>query len=188
MNTRDLLDIIYQDAIATGWSDMKTKPPLLTLLRKVYVLKRNKPGFASVFWLRVNQLFTGKNWRGHYRLKIWRFYRFSNDISELAEIGPGFFLPHPIDVTIGSRVIIGNNVTVYNGVTLGAKGKGPERGGMPRIGNNVTIYTGAKVIGAITIGDNAEIGAGAVCVKDVPADSVMYGIPPNVTIKPNTVA
>ena len=177
---------VYKDAVATEWCKMPPNPPLRTLIYTALVLAKNRPGFASVFWLRINQLFTRNNWRGHFRLKIWRFYRFSNDISDLADIGPGFFLPHPIDVTIGSRVVIGSNVTVYNGVTLGAKGKGSARGGMPRVGNNVTIYTGAKIIGDITIGDGSEIGAGAVCVRDVPANSVMYGIPPNVTIRPNS--
>ncbi len=128
---------VQRDALATGWCTIPADTRLTALIYKVLVLAKNKPGFASVFWLRVNQLFSRRGWRGHYRLKIWRFYRFANDISEMAEIGPGFFLPHPIDVTIGSRVKIGERVTIYNGVTLGVKGVGSQSGGMPHIGNDV---------------------------------------------------
>ena len=86
-------------------------------------------------------------------------------------------------MTIGSAVTIGKNVTIYNGVTLGSKHFGGDAG-MPQLGDNVVVYTGAKLLGAIHIGDNSEIGALALCNKDVPPNNVMYGIPPNVTIKP----
>lgn len=107
-------------------------------------------------------------------------YRFANDISPYAEIGPGLFLPHPTDVTIGASASIGKNVTIYNGVTI----VGIETPHMPRLGDHVTVYSGAKIIKAVHIGDNAVIGALTLCNKDVPPNNVMYGIPPNVTIKP----
>lgn len=110
---------------------------------------------------------------------MWRQYRFANDISPYADIGPGLLLPHPVDVTIGASVKIGKNATIYNGVTL----VGTLDEGLPQLGDNVIVYTGAKVIKPIRIGDNSVIGALALCNHDVPPQSVMYGIPPNVTIK-----
>jgi serine O-acetyltransferase len=139
-----------------------------------------------VFWLRVNELFVKKGWRGSFRLRVWRFYRFANEISEYADIGPGLQLPHPIDVTIGSAVKIGKNATIYNGVTLGSKHHNGDTQ-MPHLSDNVIIYTGAKIFGNVAIGDNSEIGALALCTKHVPPNSVMYGIPPNVTIKTKVV-
>jgi serine O-acetyltransferase len=111
---------------------------------------------------------------------MWRQYRFASDISPYAEIGPGLLLPHPSDVVVGSTSKIGRNATLYNGVTLGSKRSGDKD--MPTLGDNVIVYTGAKIIGPLHIGDNSVIGALALCIKDVPPDSVMYGIPPNVTI------
>jgi serine O-acetyltransferase len=83
--------------------------------------------------------------------------------------------------------VIGSNVTLYNGVTLGSKRAG-EAYEMPTLGNNVTVYTGAKLFGGVRIGESVEIGALSLCTKDVPAHSVMYGIPPNVTVKPRSRA
>ena len=88
-------------------------------------------------------------------------------------------LPHFVDVTIGASVVIGENATIYNGVTI----IGVEESGLPHLGDNVTIFTGAKIVAPVTIGDNVVIGALSLLNKDVPANHVMYGIPPNVTIK-----
>jgi serine O-acetyltransferase len=175
-------ETVYADAAAAG-HPINTQTSALKRLLQVRRVLRMRPGFASVFWLRVNQLAARKGWRGSFRLRIWRHYKFANDISEYAHIGPGLFLPHPIDVTIGSAVRIGNNAIIYNGVTLGSKRVGDHSNAMPTLGDGVIVYTGAKLIGGITVGNNVEIGALALCVKDVPSNSVMYGIPPNVTVK-----
>jgi serine O-acetyltransferase len=83
-------------------------------------------------------------------------------------------------VVIGETTVIGDNVTLFQGVTLGGTGK--EKGKRhPNIGNNVVIGTGAKVLGNITIGDNSYIGANAVVIKDVPANSTVVGVPGRVT-------
>lgn len=93
-----------------------------------------------------------------------------------ARIGNGLFIDHGMGVVIGETAVIGNNVTLYQGVTLGGTGK--ERGKRhPTIGNNVVIGAGAKVLGNITIGDNGNIGANAVVVRDVPPDSTVVGVP-----------
>ncbi|MCG0238232.1 MAG: serine O-acetyltransferase [Firmicutes bacterium] len=93
-----------------------------------------------------------------------------------AKIGEGVFIDHGAGVVIGETAEIGDNVTIYQGVTLGGTGK--EKGKRhPTIGNNVVIGTGARILGAITIGDNCKIGAGAVVLRDVPPNCTVVGNP-----------
>ena len=97
-----------------------------------------------------------------------------------AKIGKGLFIDHGIGVVIGETSIIGDNVLLYQGVTLG--GTGLEKGKRhPTIGNNVVIGAGAKILGNITIGDNSYIGANAVVIKDVPSNSTVVGVPGRIT-------
>ncbi|MDD5167098.1 MAG: serine O-acetyltransferase [Candidatus Omnitrophica bacterium] len=97
-----------------------------------------------------------------------------------AKIGKRFFIDHGMGVVIGETSIIGDDVLLYQGVTLGGTGlaKGKRH---PTIGNNVVVGTGAKVLGDITVGDNSYIGANAVVIKDVPANSTVVGVPGRVT-------
>jgi serine O-acetyltransferase len=93
-----------------------------------------------------------------------------------AQIGKKLFIDHGMGVVIGETTIIGDNVTLFQGVTLGGTGK--ERGKRhPTIGNNVVISAGAKVLGSITIGNNVIIGAGAVVINSVPDDCTVVGVP-----------
>lgn len=93
-----------------------------------------------------------------------------------AVIGPGFFIDHGMGVVIGETAEIGADVTLYHGVTLG--GTSLEKGKRhPTIGDRVVIGAGAKVLGAISIGDDSRIGANAVVVRSVPANSVVVGVP-----------
>jgi len=113
---------------------------------------------------------------------ISQFARFLTgiEIHPGATIGNGFFIDHGTGVVIGETTVIGDNVTLFQGVTLGGTGK--ERGKRhPNIGNNVVVGTGAKVLGNITIGDNSYIGANAVVIKDVPANSTVVGVPGRIT-------
>jgi serine O-acetyltransferase len=97
-----------------------------------------------------------------------------------AQIGKRFFIDHGMGVVIGETAIVGDDVLLYQGVTLG--GTGLERGKRhPTIGNNVVIGGGAKVLGNIIIGDNSYIGANAVVIKDVPPNSTIVGVPGRVT-------
>ena len=97
-----------------------------------------------------------------------------------ATIGRRFFIDHGMGVVIGETTIIGNDVLLYQGATLG--GTGLEKGKRhPTIGNNVVIGTGAQVLGNITIGDNSYIGANAVVIKDVPPNSTVVGVPGRIT-------
>ncbi len=102
------------------------------------------------------------------------------EIHPAAHIGRGLFIDHGMGVVIGETAVIGDNVTLFQGVTLGGTGK--ERGKRhPTIGNNVVIGAGAKILGNITIGANSMIGANAVVVRDVPEHSTVVGVPGRVT-------
>jgi len=99
-----------------------------------------------------------------------------------AKIGRRFFIDHGMGVVIGETCEIGDNVTIYQGVTLGGTGK--EKGKRhPTVEDNVLISTGAKVLGSITIGKNSKVGAGSVVLKDVPPNSTVVGIPGRVVMQ-----
>lgn len=103
-----------------------------------------------------------------------------------ARIGKGFFIDHGNGVIIGETTIIGNNVTLYQGVTLGGTGK--EHGKRhPTIGDNVMISAGAKVLGSFTIGENSKIGAGSVVLSEVPPNSTVVGVPGRVVKRNNQI-
>ena len=113
--------------------------------------------------------------------QISRFFT-GIEIHPGAVIGKRFFIDHGMGVVIGETCEIGDNVSVYQGVTLGGTGK--EKGKRhPTIKNNVLIATGAKVLGSITVGENSKIGAGSVVLKEVPANSTVVGIPGKVVIQ-----
>lgn len=99
-----------------------------------------------------------------------------------AKIGRRLFIDHGMGVVIGETCEIGDNVTIYQGVTLGGTGK--EKGKRhPTVKDNALIATGAKVLGSITIGENSKIGGGSVVLKDVPPNSTVVGVPGRVVIQ-----
>ena len=126
--------------------------------------------------------------KGHYLLarKIMQkgADKMGIDIHPGATIGNNFFIDHGIGVIIGETAIIGDNCTIYQGVTLGGTGKQTGKR-HPTIGNNVMISAGAKVLGNITIGDNTKIGAGSVVLKDIPENSTVVGVPGRVVKRNN---
>lgn len=128
------------------------------------------------------------NYRKAHRLflkgKIFRARKISQktarktgiEIHPAAQIGKGLFIDHGHGVVIGETSIIGDNVTLYQGVTLGGTGK--EQGKRhPTIGNNVMIGAGAKVLGSFTIGDNSKVAAGSVVLEEVPPNCTVVGVP-----------
>jgi serine O-acetyltransferase len=113
--------------------------------------------------------------------QISRFFT-GIEIHPGAKIGRRFFIDHGMGVVIGETCEIGDNVTVYQGVTLGGTGK--EKGKRhPTIKDNVLIAAGAKVLGSITIGENSKIGAGSVVLHDVPPNSTVVGIPGRIVVQ-----
>lgn len=128
------------------------------------------------------------NYRISHKLYTMKMFFIARVISQIArgitgieihpgaEIGRGFFIDHGMGVVVGETTIIGDNVTLYHGVTLGGTGK--DKGKRhPTIGNNVVIGAGAKILGPIYIGDNSKIGANTVVLKDIPNDATVVGIP-----------
>jgi serine O-acetyltransferase len=124
--------------------------------------------------------------REYYTLArfISQFARFLTgiEIHPGATIGRRLFIDHGAGVVIGETAEIGDDVTIYQGVTLGGTGK--EKGKRhPTVGNNVMIASGAKVLGSITVGENSKIGAGSVVLKPVPPNSTVVGVPGRVVIQ-----
>jgi len=98
------------------------------------------------------------------------------EIHPAARLGPGLFIDHGMGVVIGETTEVGENVTIYQGVTLG--GTSLERKKRhPTIGDNVVIGAGAKILGPFTVGDNSKIGSSSVVVNEVPPNSVVVGVP-----------
>ncbi|MGA9290248.1 MAG: serine O-acetyltransferase [Anaerobacillus sp.] len=113
--------------------------------------------------------------------QISRFFT-GIEIHPGATIGERCFIDHGMGVVIGETCEIGNNVTLFQGVTLGGTGK--EKGKRhPTLEDNTLVATGAKVLGSITIGENSKVGAGSVVLQDVPVNSTVVGIPGRVVIQ-----
>lgn len=141
------------------------------------------PGFHAIQFHRIAHWLYRKNWvvLARFISQISRFLT-GIEIHPGARIGQGLFIDHGMGVVIGETAEIGDNVTIYQGVTLGGTGK--EKGKRhPTIGNNVVISAGAKVLGSFTVGDNSKIGAGAVVVKPVPSNCTVVGVPGRVVIR-----
>lgn len=103
------------------------------------------------------------------------------EIHQGATIGQGFFIDHGMGVVIGETTEIGDDVTLYQGVTLGGTGK--EKGKRhPTIEDGVVVAVGASVLGAITVGENSKVGAGAVVIADVPPNCTVVGVPGRITV------
>jgi serine O-acetyltransferase len=144
------------------------------------------PSFKAIIRFRIAHYLYKKK---HYFLARWYSQRTVRktgiEIHPGATIGRGLFIDHGHGVVIGETAIVGDNVTLYQGVTLGGTGK--EKGKRhPTIGNNVMISAGAKILGSFTIGENSKIGAGSVVLSEVPPNSTVVGVPGRV-VKQNDV-
>ena len=145
------------------------------------------PSFRAIMTYRVAHRLYQKN---HFFLARYLSQRSARkhgiEIHPGAQIGRGLFIDHGHGVVIGETAIVGDNVTLYQGVTLGGNGK--EHGKRhPTIGNNVMISAGAKVLGSFEIGDNTKIGAGSVVLSPVPANCTVVGVPGRI-VKRNNIS
>lgn len=143
------------------------------------------PSFQVMLRYRIaHKLYLNK----HYFLARWISQKAARktgiEIHPGATIGKGLFIDHGSGVIIGETAIIGDNVTLYQGVTLGGTGK--ETGKRhPTLEDNVMVSAGAKIIGSFTIGENSKIGAGSVVLKPVPPNSTVVGVPGRVVKRNN---
>lgn len=143
------------------------------------------PSFQVMLRYRVaHKLYLKK----HYFLARWISQKAARktgiEIHPGATIGKGLFIDHGAGVIIGETAIIGDNVTLYQGVTLGGTGK--ESGKRhPTLEDNVMVSAGAKILGSFTIGENSKIGAGSVVLKPVPPNCTVVGVPGRIVKKDN---
>lgn len=164
-----MLDAIRTDIRAARERD----PAAPTTLQVIFAY----PGVHAIWFHRVNHWL----WRRGARL----IARITAEITRIltgveihpgAVLGPGLFIDHATGVVIGETAEVGEDVTIYHGVTLGGSGRDTGKR-HPTIGDRVIIGAGAKVLGAIKIGDDSRIGANAVVVKEVPSSAVVIGVP-----------
>ena len=140
----------------------------------------NYPGVHAIGFHRVAHFFYKKRrffW-SRFVSQVGRFLT-GIEIHPGAQIGKNLFIDHGMGVVIGETAVVGDNCTIYHQVTLGGTGK--EKGKRhPTLGDGVLVSTGAKVLGPITIGNGAKIGANAVVLADVPENATAVGIPAKV--------
>jgi serine O-acetyltransferase len=163
----DLRAPLERDPAARGWLDVVLSYPgfhALTAHRINHALHRAHIPLLPRWLAHISRFLTGI------------------EIHPGATIGRRFFIDHGMGVVIGETVEVGDDCTIYQGVTLG--GTSLSHGKRhPTLGNSVTIGVGAAVLGAITLGDNARVGGGSVVVKDVPANATVVGIPARIVIQ-----
>lgn len=139
------------------------------------------PGFRYVFWLRACNYLGGKPLLyPMYLYSRWRLrtcsYKFGIQIPMATRIAPGFCIGHFGSIVVNPNAVLGKNISILQGVTIGQLQRGARKG-TPVIGDNVYIGPDAKVLGAVKIGSNVVIGANAVVAKDVPDNAVVAGVP-----------
>lgn len=179
LSTKSLIKSDFKDHIAYK----RTKKQGITHL-KSYALFISlfimDTGFRGIVLYRICHFNCNQS---KYRVYISYFFfklLTSIEISPRATIGPGLFFPHPQCIVIG-QASLGDNCTIYNGVTIGAKL--PFHDKYPEIGNDVNIGAGSTVLGDIKVGNNVTVGAKTLVLKDIPDNSVVVGIPAEIIKK-----
>ena len=141
------------------------------------------PGLHALWFHRINHWLWTHNLRLLARwLSQWARLFTGIEIHPGAQIGHRLFIDHGMGVVIGETSIVGDDVTLYQGVTLGGTGK--EKGKRhPTLGNGVVVGTGAKVLGNIIVGDNCRVGAGSVVLRSIPENSTIVGVPGHIVLR-----
>lgn len=140
------------------------------------------PGFHAILFYRLaHGLWVRKFYFvGRFVSHLGRFFT-GIEIHPGARIGKGFFIDHGMGVVIGETAEIGENCTLYHGVTLGGTSWAKEKR-HPTLGNNVIVGSGAKILGPFEMGDNSKVGSNSVVVKEVPANCTVVGVPGRVVL------
>jgi len=171
-----LLSLIAEDLACVRLRDPAARGAWETLL--------TYPGVHAVIWHRFANLLWKKNWKFAARFVSWLARLLTNvDIHPGATIGRRFFIDHGAGVVIGETAEVGNDVTLYHGVTLGGTTWAPGKR-HPTLEDGVLVGCGAKILGAITIGKGARVGANSVVVSDVAPDLTVIGIPAKIVRPP----
>lgn len=172
------------------------KPVWKTMKQDIDVVFDQDPAARSYFEVILTYAGLHAIWAHRFAHWFWKkkFFFLARVVSQISrfftgiEIHPGAtigercFIDHGMGVVIGETCEIGNNVTLFQGVTLGGTGK--EKGKRhPTLEDNTLVATGAKVLGSITIGENSKVGAGSVVLQDVASNSTVVGIPGRVVIQ-----
>ena len=146
-------------------------------VRSVFEIIFCYPGFHAMIFYRVAHWFWSNQFYflGRFVSHLGRFLT-GIEIHPGAKIGRGFFIDHGMGVVIGETAEIGENCTLYHGVTLGGTSWAKEKR-HPTLGDNVVVGSGAKILGPFTVGDNSKVGSNSVVVKEVPANSTVVGVP-----------
>lgn len=167
----DIDNIVKNDPAARNGLEVVILYPIvhvMILYRIAHVLYNKKIFFLARLISQIGRFLTGI------------------EIHPGAKIGKGFFIDHGMGVVVGETAEVGDNVTLYHGVTLGGTGKDTGKR-HPTVGNNVIIGSGAKILGPIVIGDNSKIGSNSVVLKEVPENSTVVGIPGKVVKKNSNI-
>jgi serine O-acetyltransferase len=168
----------------------------LSVREDIAAVLESDPAARSVFEVVI--LYPGLHavWAHHLSHWLWHhgmlfLARYVSQLARLftgieihpgAELGRRLFIDHGLGTVIGETAIVGDDVTLYQGVTLGGTGK--EKGKRhPTLGNSIVVGSGAKLLGNITIGDNCRIGAGSVVLRSVPANSTIVGVPGHIVLR-----
>ncbi|MBQ4087954.1 MAG: serine O-acetyltransferase [Clostridia bacterium] len=172
----DLRDIMFK-RLREDIRTIKERDPAARNAVEIFFLYS---GLHAIWWYRVSHWFYKHKRFGFARWvsQCGRFFT-GIEIHPGATIGKGLFIDHGMGVVIGETTEIGDNVTIYQGVTLGGTGKDVGKR-HPTIGNNVLIGSGAKVLGPFTVGDHSKIAANAVVLTEVPPHSTCVGVPARV--------
>ena len=170
--TPKLFQLIREDVGCVSLRDPAARGELETLL--IY------PGVHALIWHRVAHRFWLANWRFVARALSWLGRLLTNvDIHPGARIGSRLFIDHGAGVVIGETAEIGDDVTLYHGVTLGGTSWSPGKR-HPTLENDVIVGAGAKILGAITVGRGSRVGANSVVIESTPPDVTVVGIPARV--------
>ena len=178
-STRKVTDTIsaIRDEIATDIEAVRQRDPAARSDLEILLLYS---GVHAILAYRVaHKLYLSKHYFAARAVSQWARHKTGIEIHPGATIGKGLFIDHGMGVVIGETTEIGDNCTLYQGVTLGGTGKDVGKR-HPTLGNNVLVGAGAKVLGPFKIEDNSKIAANAVVLKEVPENSTAVGIPARV--------
>ena len=169
----------YRDYVKQEIAVIKDRDPAIKSDKEVYLY----PSFKAILkYRKAHKLYLKGEYYKARKISQKTARQTGIEIHPGATIGKGFFIDHGSGVIIGETAIVGDNVTLYQGVTLGGTGK--ETGKRhPTIGDNVMISAGAKIIGSFTVGENSKIGAGSVVIEEVPPNCTVVGVPGRVVIQ-----